>query len=141
MENDPDRKPLVVVNSASASRISLADSPTAMKGEPWEYEYVANLLFGANPRSVLVEYEPGNATCYVLLVVPAGAICEVGTDKHFQRGDCVVTWLGNSKSYTFTLGNISTGYLADKLGIENRADADQVALFLNRTGNARVAPH
>jgi len=106
--------------------------PGAMKGEVWEYEYVADILFGANPRSVLVEYEPGNATCYVLLVVPAAAICEVGTDKFFGADQCIVTWVGNSKSYTFSLGGIDSRYLAEKLGIENRADATEVTNFLNR---------
>ena len=110
---------------------------SAVTGEVWENEFVANLLFGANPRSVFVEYEPGNATCYGLLIVPAGAVCEVGTDTYFAAGDCIVTWLGNSKSYTFTLGNIQEGYLAERLEIENRADASQIALFLNHIADAR----
>jgi hypothetical protein len=107
--------------------------PAAFHGSAWEYEYVANLLFGAEPRSVYVEYEPGNATCYRLLIVPTTVICEVGrTHKYFSEGQCVVTWIGNSKSYTFTLGYIDASYLADKLDISNITDAQTITDFLNR---------
>jgi len=47
--------------------------------------------------------------------------------------------VGNSKSYTFTLGNIHPSYLAEKLGMDNCTDAEEISLFLDKVATARTA--
>lgn len=131
-------QPISAPNPCAEIQLHMEGETAAMKGAPWEFEYIANLLLGANPRSVFVEYEPGNATRYSLLIVPVTALCAVGANNYFKRGECIVSWVGNSKSYTFHLGLIDEGYLANKLGIENRADASQIAIFLNRIAEVKL---
>ncbi len=103
----------------------------AVQGCNWEHEFIANQLFGDSPTSLYVEYEPGNATRYSLLLTPIGRIPHLADDPSIHQDELLVTWVGRSTSFIFSSYNVKPGYLNEKLRLENTADAEALAHFLS----------